>query len=96
MFLRFIGQVLGVSGCGAVLNATILRLDSGAGSAMDHMLNPLSRATLPPAEVAHLTDVITQGLHNAWLLAGLFSLLALLFACLMPARLSPTTHATRS
>jgi EmrB/QacA subfamily drug resistance transporter len=93
MFLRFLGQVLGVSGCGAVLNATILRMDPDAGRAMDHMLNPVTRAVLPPADVAHLTDVIASGLHNAWLLAGLFSLLALLCACLMPARLSPMNHA---
>jgi hypothetical protein len=70
-------------------------MDPGAGRAMDRMLNPLSRASLPPAEVVHLTDVVTSGLHNAWLLAGLFSLLALLFACLMPARLSPRTHKAR-
>ena len=95
MFLRFMGQVIGVSGCGAVLNATILRMDSGAGRAMDRMLNPVGRASLPPGEVAHLTDVVASGLHNAWLLAGLFSLLALVFACLMPARLSPRTHTTR-
>jgi hypothetical protein len=93
MFLRFLGQVMGVSGCGAVLNATILQMDPGAGRAMDRMLNPVSRAALPPLEVAHLTDVITSGLHNAWMLTGLFSLLALLCACLMPARLSPMNHA---
>jgi EmrB/QacA subfamily drug resistance transporter len=92
MFLRFMGQVMGTSGCGAILNATILRLDPGAVRLMDRMLNPLSRATLPPSQVAHLTDVITRGMHNAWLLAGLFSLLALLFACLMPARLSPRSQ----
>lgn len=94
MFLRFLGQVMGVSGCGAVLNATILRMDPGAGQAMDRMLNPLSRAALPPSEVAHLTEIVTSGLHNAWLLAGLFSLLVLVFACLMPARLSPRSQTT--
>ena len=56
MFLRFMGQVIGVSGCGAVLNATILRMDPNAGRAMDRMLDPLSRAALPPSEVAHLTE----------------------------------------
>jgi len=96
MFLRFIGQVMGVSGCGAVLNATILRMDPGASRAIDRMLNPVSRAALGPSEVSHLTNIIANGLHNAWLLAGLFSLLALLFACLMPKSLSPTTHATRA
>jgi EmrB/QacA subfamily drug resistance transporter len=94
MFLRFMGQVIGVSGCGAVLNATISRIDPGAVRAMDRMMDPLSRAALPPAEVAHLTGVITSGLYNAWLLAGLFSLLALVFAALMPARLSPTNNPT--
>ena len=89
MFLRFMGQVMGVSLCGAVLNATILRLDPLAGRAMDRMLDPVSRAKLPPAEVEHLTSVITTGLHNAWLLAGLFSLLALAAAFMMPDRLSP-------
>ena len=96
MFLRFLGQVMGVSGCGAVLNATILRMDPGAAHVMDRMLNPIGRAALPPTDVAHLSGVIASGLHNAWLLAGLFSLMALLFACLMPARLSPTNHAAHS
>jgi MFS family permease len=94
MFLRFMGQVVGVSGCGAVLNATILRIDPGAAQAMEQILNPASRAALPPAIVAHLADVVASGLHNAWLLAGLFSLLTLLFACLMPARISPRSQTT--
>ena len=92
MFLRFMGQVMGATGCGAVLNATILRLDPGAGQAMDRMLNPARRAALPPEEVAHLTEVIGAGLHNAWLLAFAFALLALLFAWLMPPRLSPANQ----
>ena len=96
MFLRFMGQVIGVSGCGAVLNATILRMDPNAGRAMDRVLDPLSRAALPPSEVAHLTNVVTNGLHNAWLLAGVFALMALVFACLVPARLNPSTQTTRN
>ena len=92
MFLRFMGQMLGVAGCGAVLNATILRLDPGAGRALDQMLDPVKRAALPPAMAAHLTDLITTGLHNAWLLAGFFSLAALAFALLMPKSLSTTNQ----
>jgi MFS family permease len=93
MFLRFMGQVVGASGCSAVLNATILRMDAGATGAMSQMLDPASRAALPREEVEHLAAVITGGLHNAWILAGLFALVALLFACLMPTRLSPRTQA---
>jgi MFS family permease len=94
MFLRFMGQVVGVSGCGAVLNATIAHLDPGAARAIDRMLDPVSRASLSPEEIAHLSDVVARGLHNAWLLAGLFAVLALLAACSMPARLSPRSQVT--
>jgi EmrB/QacA subfamily drug resistance transporter len=94
MFLRFMGQVIGVSGSGAVLNATIPRMDPDAGRAMERMLDQAGRASLPPEELAHLTGVVTSGLHNAWLLSGMFSLLVLLFACLMPARLSPRMQTT--
>lgn len=89
MFLRFMGQMLGVSGCGAVLNATIQHMDPGAGRALDRMLDPIQRAALPKAEVEHLAGIVTSGLHNAWLLACLFSILVLVFASLLPARLSP-------
>jgi hypothetical protein len=58
------------------------------------MLDPVTRASLPPEEIAHLSEVVARGLHNAWLLAGLFALLALLSACLMPARLSPRSQIT--
>ena len=92
MFLRFMGQVIGASGCGAVLNLTILRLDPGAGRAIDKMLDPVSRAALPAAEVAHLTEIIALGLRNAWLLAGLFALAAFVFAWLMPKALSARTQ----
>jgi EmrB/QacA subfamily drug resistance transporter len=88
MFLRFMGSMAGASGCGAVLNATILRLDPGAAHALDRLLEPTARAALAPAEREHLTALLAAGLHNAWLLAGVFSVLALVFAVLMPARLS--------
>jgi EmrB/QacA subfamily drug resistance transporter len=94
MFMRFMGQVVGVSGCGAVLNATIMHMDPDAARAIDRIMDPATRAALPPDEVAHLADIVTSGLHNAWLLAGLFSLFALLLACLMPARLSPRSQTT--
>ena len=96
MFLRFMGQVTGVSGCGAVLNATIRHLDPSAAQSIDQMLDPVSRAALDPVELSHLQSVVASGLHNAWLLAGALSLIALLFCCLMPAGLNPRSHAAQS
>jgi hypothetical protein len=69
-------------------------MDPDAARAIDRIMDPATRAALPPDEVAHLADIVTSGLHNAWLLAGLFSLFALLLACLMPARLSPRSQTT--
>ena len=63
MFLRFMGQVIGVSGCGAVLNATILRMDPGAARAMDRMLDldPVSRAVFRlPAGDGGLTNLLHE------------------------------------
>ena len=41
-------------------------------------------AGLQPGE-----KIVTSGLHNAWLLSGLFALMALVVSSLMPARLNP-------
>jgi hypothetical protein len=47
------------------------------------------------AQVAHLTDVVAQSLHNAYLLAGVFALATLAIALQLPARLSPRQQTTR-
>lgn len=89
MFMRFIGQAIGASGCGAVLNATMARLDPGAVGSVDRLLDSATRSAMAPAELAHLTGVIADSLHNAYLLATGFAVLTLLIAWWMPARLRP-------
>jgi EmrB/QacA subfamily drug resistance transporter len=89
MFLRFIGQSLGAAACGAVLNATMRALDPAATHVVDRLLDPVGRVGLPPAELAHLTEVVARSLHNAYLLATMFALATLLIASRLPARLSP-------
>lgn len=90
MFLRFVGQSLGASGCGAVLNATMRHLDPNAVHTVDRLLDPVMRAAIPPAELTHLTAVMAGSLHNAYLLATGFAVLTLLIAWQLPPRLSPT------
>jgi hypothetical protein len=75
------------------LNATIRHIDPAAAQSIDRMLDPVSRAALEPSELSHLQSVVGSGLHNAWILAGALSIIALLFCCLMPARLNPRSHA---
>jgi EmrB/QacA subfamily drug resistance transporter len=90
MFMRFVGQSVGASGCGAVLNATMRHLDPGAVHTVDRLLDAPVRLAMPPAELAHLTEVMARSLHNAYLLATAFAVLTLLIAFQLPARLSPT------
>ena len=92
MFMRFVGQSLGSSGCGAVLNATLLHLDPGAAHAMERLLDGPARRGMGAAELAHLTEVMAGSLHNAYLLATGFAVLTLVIAFQLPARLSPLRH----
>ena len=96
MFLRFVGQAAGAAGCGAVLNATMLRLDPAAPHAVDRLMDAAARAAMPAQEVEHLTEVMAASLHNAYLLALLFSLITLGIAWCIPARLSPRHQTTRN
>jgi hypothetical protein len=86
MFMRFIGQSIGASACGAVLNATMLRLDPGAADAVNRMLDARTRAEIPAGELAHLTAVMAASLGNAYWLATGFAALTLLVVCWMPGR----------
>ena len=92
MFMRFVGQSVGASVCGAVLNATMLHLDPGAAHAVERLLDPSVRSAMAPAELAHLTGVMAQSLRNAYLVATGFAILTLLIASRLPARLSPTRN----
>jgi hypothetical protein len=96
MFMRFVGQSVGAAGCGAALNSTMNSLDPGAVSRIDRLLEPASRAMMPAAQVAHLTAVVAQSLHNAYILVGTVAVATLLIASRLPARLSPVTHAANS
>lgn len=95
MFLRFVGQAVGAAGCGAVLNATMLRLDPGAVQAVEKLLNPLARAALASEDLAHLTDVVARSLHNAYLLATAFAIVTLVVSLGLPARLGPAQQILR-
>ncbi|HET6185024.1 MAG TPA: MFS transporter [Acetobacteraceae bacterium] len=89
MFMRFIGQALGAAGCGAVLNATIRATDPAAARIADRILDPAQRGGIARAEVIEVVDLLARGLHNAYLLATGFAVLALLMSMAIPRRLSP-------
>jgi EmrB/QacA subfamily drug resistance transporter len=95
LFLRFIGQALGAASFGAVLNATIQHRAPDAVGLVNRLLEPTSRATLDPQAQARLTGLVSAGLHNAYWLAVVMSLVALMLVLRLPARLSPSQQTLR-
>jgi hypothetical protein len=59
---------------------------------VDRLLDPVDRATLPPAQLDRLINLVAHALHNAYLLGGVLAVAAFLLALMFPARLSPTRH----
>ena len=94
MFMRFVGQSVGASSCGAVLNVTMAHLDPGTVHAVDRLLDPAVRMAMAPAELAHLTAVMAGSLRCAYLLATGFAVLTLLITFQLPTRLNPDCHVT--
>jgi EmrB/QacA subfamily drug resistance transporter len=92
MFLRFVGQSLGAAAFGAVLNQTMLSNWPESVHMVDRLLDPVDRATLPPAQLDRLINLVAHALHNAYLLGGVLAVAAFLLALMFPARLSPTRH----
>ena len=95
LFLRFIGQALGAAGFGAALNATIHRRAPEATGLLNRLLDPSWRESLDPATRAKFTEVISAGLHNAYWLALLMSMVALALVLRLPARLGPAQQTLR-
>jgi EmrB/QacA subfamily drug resistance transporter len=91
MFLRFVGSALGAAAFGSVLNMTLLRAAPEAVGKVDQLLDPAQRGAMPPLELQRLVEVVALGLHNTYVLAGMLSVVALVLALLLPARLSPRT-----
>jgi hypothetical protein len=73
-----------------VLNFTLLHAGADAEHMVNRLLDPTQRGSLPLTELTHLTDLIARGIHNTYVLAGLLSVVALVLALMLPARLSPS------
>jgi hypothetical protein len=90
MFMRFVGQSVGASAGGAMLNATLRYLSPESSHTVDRLLDPVTRSALGPGELDHLIAILAASVQNEYLLAGGFALLTLAITFQLPARLSPT------
>ena len=92
MFLRCLGQGLGVAIFGSTVNLSMVTLDPTAAPVINQLLHPNLRAPLSPEVLARLTDVMAQSLHNAFLLAGILAAIALALSLYLPSKLSPVNE----
>ncbi len=95
LFLRTIGQALGASIGGAILNFGIARYAPAAGDALEKLLQPSQRATLGAETIERLSEAIAGALHEVYVIAGVLAVLALAMSLLLPARLSAPEPANR-
>ena len=92
MFMRNIGQALGIALFGAVLNWSLFLKLPTSGEAINNLMDPAKRESLASGEIIRLTTAIAVSLHAVYLLAGLFAVLTVLLAIRLPKGLSPTAR----
>ncbi len=84
LFMRMVGQSLGVALFGAVFNTVLFGSGSESGDVVNRLMEPTLRQGLAPAEIARLTDEIARALHAVYWIALIISAVSLLLALLLP------------
>ena len=89
MFMRTVGQSVGTGLFGAVFNFGVAEQISRAGSEINRLLDPASRASLGGIEIARLSQAIGASMFNVYLIAGVMAIGLLTLAFRIPAGVSP-------
>ncbi len=84
MFMRMVGQALGASLYGAVLNLGIARRLPNAGDAVEVLMEPARRASLAAPEADRIIAAVARSLHEVYLIGGVLAGVALLLALCLP------------
>src|SRR6202034_2198692 len=88
LFARTIGQTIGAAIGGAMLNFGVARQVTGAGDALERLLDPGRRDALGTDTMARLGSAIADALHEVYIVAGVLAVATLVIVLLLPARLS--------
>lgn len=92
IFSRMMGQALGAAMFGAILNGVVYRQLPGSGDAVNRLMDPALRGGMDAGTIHRLAGAVADGLHDVFIVAALVSVVALVLAALLPARLSPGSH----
>ena len=84
LFMRMVGQSLGVAVFGAVFNTVLFGSGTDSGDVVNRLMEPTLRLGLDPAEIARLTDEIGRALHAVYWIALLISAVSLVLAFMLP------------
>jgi MFS family permease len=90
IFMRIVGQSVGASVFGAILNFGIYHKLPEAGDAVNRLMTPAARQTLGASEISRLAEAVGASLHVVYIIAALVAVISLALALALPARLSPT------
>jgi EmrB/QacA subfamily drug resistance transporter len=77
LFARMMGRSLGAALFGAILNFGVNRQMPGGGDVIDRLLEPSFRNQFSPAEIEHLTGVISSSLHEVYLVGAILAAVTL-------------------
>jgi len=89
LFMRMVGQSLGVAMFGAVFNYVLFGAGTESGEVVNRLMEPTLRLGPAPVEIARLTDEIARALHAVYLIALAISAGTLLIAIMLPAGHGP-------
>ena len=89
MFMRMLGQSVGAAAYGAILNFGVDRLLPGSGDLVNRMLDPATRQSLGPDNLARLGEAVGLATHHAFLLVVVIAAATLAATLALPRRLSP-------
>jgi hypothetical protein len=95
MSMRMTGQSLGAAVSGAILDVGLARLSASSPDPVDRLLNPVTRAAMPVAELERLVQAVAGSLQNVYLLSAALAVATLALALGLPAALSPRHQSAR-
>jgi EmrB/QacA subfamily drug resistance transporter len=90
LFMRMLGQSIGVAIFGGVFNYALFAGKSESSDVVDRLMEPSLRQGLPETEIARLTAEVASALHEVYLIALAMAVLTLALGALLPAGHSPT------
>jgi hypothetical protein len=95
MFMRIVGNSVGATVFGAILNFGINQRIPEAGDAVNRLLDPTARLASGAAQITRLSEAIAGSLQIVYVVAGFVAVASLLLALALPARLSPARSARK-